>query len=153
VVVPDVIFKKRGTTAGTAKFNTFSGTGTLNFNPVLMEENWDTYIERTVPHEVAHFCVSLYVGIITTRSGRRDHHGQTWKSMMSFFGVKDITRCHNYRVDNVKQKRVTKRFLYTCDCGYQHQIATPTHNKIQRRGEARICKTCNSEIKFVKRIR
>jgi len=150
---PDVLFTIVGRVAGNCSFDNSTGTGVLNFNTVLMEENWETFIEHTVSHEVAHFCTNIYFGFIYTSSGRRQSHGKDWKNMMRFFGVKEISRCHKYRLDNVKQTRKTKRFLYECNCGYQHQIATPTHNKIRYHGQKRICKTCCDEIRFVKRIK
>lgn len=53
--MPTVVYTKRGTTAGTANYRTW----TINLNPVLLVENTDKFIERTVPHELAHLICDL----------------------------------------------------------------------------------------------
>jgi predicted SprT family Zn-dependent metalloprotease len=152
IVLPDVKFTLTGCAAGTSTFYGDETVGVLNFNSVLMEENWEVFIETTVPHEVAHYCSDIYVGTQFTRNKRIISHGSMWKSMMRFFGVKEIKRCHSYRLDNVKQVRKTKRFLYVCEGGHEHQISTVIHNRINK-GEVRVCSKCKTDITFVKRIR
>ena len=145
---PDEIrFDKTGATAGISYFNYHKGSGHLNFNPVLMTENWDHFIDSTVVHEVAHYCVSIYCGYLTSRSGRKQSHGRSWKNMMRFFGITDVQRCHTYDTSTVKRVRKVKRFSYECSCGHDHKLSTRMHNQIVR-GRRRICSKCNSTVEF-----
>ena len=145
--VPEEIrFDKNGTVAGTSCFNYHRGSGHLNFNPELMEKNWDTF-DTTIIHEVAHYCVSIYWGMVVDRRGRRQSHGKAWKSMMRFFGVSDVQRCHTYDTSKIKRARKVKRFGYDCPCGEPHNVSTRMHNQITK-GRTRICSLCNGDIEF-----
>ena len=148
VKLPEEIrFDQKGTVAGISCFNYHQENGYLNFNPVLMAENWDEFFNRTVIHEVAHYCVSLYTGFITTR-GRRSIHGRSWKAMMQFLGAEDISRCHNYDTSNVARRKRVKRFEYECACGFPHPISTRLHNMIERGQTTRICSKCRGTIRY-----
>lgn len=109
---PTIVYKKRGTTAGTANDRTY----TIDLNPTLLMENLDAFIARTVPHEFAH----LVDGIVNphTRMGRkRSVHGPSWKRIMMLFGA-DPSRCHSYDVTNAKQSsRRTTKHVWVCGCG------------------------------------
>jgi len=142
----DINFTVKGKTAGKAYFDYAVGEGHLDFNPVIMEDNWERFIERTVPHEVAHYCVSLYVGYLTSRNGRRICHGKDWKGMMRYFGISDSTRCHSYDTSRVKT-RVQRKWEYKCDCS-THMVSTNLHNKMQR-GQKRHCADCKTNVKWV----
>ena len=115
---PDaILFSKKGTTAGSSIFNYREGIGNLNFNPIIMEDNWDKFIERTVPHEVAHWCVSLLYGRVTTRAGRRVIHGKQWKFMMDLFervSLSEIMLGSKKKEGKIDQKsEKTVKFFYT----------------------------------------
>ncbi len=113
---PAVVYRKRGTTAGTANYQTW----TIDLNPTLLMENQDTFIARTVPHELAHLIdyqlhpENFETRLIRTRTGRlkrskRDVHGATWKRIMIVLGA-DPSRCHDYDVSNAKvHKRGSQR--------------------------------------------
>ncbi len=145
----EILFSKRGTTAGVSHFSYINRSGYLNFNLIIMRENWDKFIKRTVPHEVAHYCVSLLHGRLTSRNGRRVIHGDAWKRMMRFFGVEDSSRCHSYDVSKarVRKPKKQRRWEYKCQCD-THMVSTTIHNKI-RRGSNRICVSCRSRIYHV----
>lgn len=142
--IPDIQFKVKGLVAGYASLNFHTGSCTLDFNEAIMEDNFDDFVDRTVPHEVAHYCSMLLKGQIK-RGSKTEYHGAHWRSIMRFFGVDDIKRCHSYRVDKANRK-MRRRFSYKCDCGYDHQLATVTHNRIQREQKSFICKDCRSTL-------
>ena len=139
---PVIKFTKKGSVAGT-----FSWGGgrelTLNFNMTLLNENFDDFMNSTVPHEVAHFLTYNCYGVIHTRNGNISHHGKEWKKMMGFLGT-EAKRCHSYCVKNSSKRQ--KRWSYTCDCGKDHQVATVTHNRIQKGLRHYTCKSCGGNV-------
>ncbi len=133
--MPTVVYTKRGTTAGTANYRTW----TINLNPVLLVENTDKFIERTVPHELAHLICDLVYPHAhrPTRGVKRDVHGQYWKDIMRTLGVpsNEITRCHSYDVTNAKKK--TSSYQYKCEgCGHVFTLGPKRHAKLQSNSRA-----------------
>ena len=143
---PVIKFNKKGKIAGTFSWGNNKPLE-LNFNMVLLKENFEKFLESTVTHEVAHLLSYDYNGIVYTRNGNISHHGKEWKKMMAFLGV-DAKRCHSYCVKNVIQKSRTRRWSYTCTCGFDHQIATVTHNRIQRGQRSYSCKHCGGKLVY-----
>ncbi len=137
VIRPDVMFGKRGLSAGTCSFNYTTGAGMLNFNRIIMMDNWDAY-DETVIHEVAHWCCSFLYGY-------QVGHGKEWKRMMHFFGAEG-ERCHSYDVSRVRKAR--KTFTYACVCG-KHDISSIRHKRIVESGTKYFCKKCKQDIKYV----
>jgi len=110
----------------------------FRFNPVLLQENYEDYLENTVPHEVAHYITDLVYP-------HAKPHGREWKGVMeSVLGV-SATRCHKYDTTN-SRVRTVRRVAYTCACGHEHNVTVNMHNKILR-GSVRICKKCRTQIK------
>ena len=69
--LPTVGFNQRGKIAGTAHLQ----KNHLKFNPVLLTENQQHFIEDVVPHEVSHLVVyQLY--------GKVRPHGAEWQNTM-----------------------------------------------------------------------
>ena len=141
---PVIKFTKKGVVAGTSSFNYDKGNGTLNFNPIIMRDNWKEF-DQTVVHEVSHYCVSLYCGSLISKNGRRVSHGTSWKNMMYFFG-KNPSRCHGYDVSRAKT-RSQRQWRYECGCQV-HLLSTTMHNKI-RKGSNRVCMSCNISVKYI----
>lgn len=113
IAMPTIKYDKRGTTAGTANYRTW----TVDFNAVLLMQNVDDFIARTVPHELAHLINDQVYPeshqsagtTVVRRGGRlihkrlpRDVHGTSWQSVMRVLGVNDITRCHSYDTTDSK---------------------------------------------------
>ena len=133
---PAIDYDKRGTTAGTA-----SNHYVINLNSVLLMENVDAFIKRTVPHEFAHLVDAIVyphtreTRIVWTRSGRprrskRDLHGRTWKSIMHLFGC-ESSRCHSYDTTNAKVKKVAGH-VYVCrTCKKEMSLGPKRHRKMQ----------------------
>lgn len=139
--MPHVSYKLRGMVAGYAQASLW----TIKLNAQLLIENVDDFIDRTVPHELAHLiCDRVYpqrVGITFARSGRirrqkRESHGYNWQSVMRVLGCDDITRCHTYDVTNSKvQKKNGKQFQYRCTkpgCGVSFPVGPKRHRRLQQ---------------------
>ena len=119
---PHVVYNKRGTTAGTANYRTW----TIDLNAGLLNEHTDAFIARTVPHELAHLITdqmypeSHKQELVWTGKGykrtKREVHGANWQSVMQVLGVADSTRCHSYDVSNVKIHKTTTRYEAQCTC-------------------------------------
>lgn len=118
---PTVIYQKRGTTAGTANYRTW----TIDINPVLLVENFEDMLADTVPHEMAHLITDTVYPeahesgpMQRTRSGwkrgKRSVHGSEWQSVMRVLGV-NPSRCHNYDTTNARTREKTS-YDYKCNC-------------------------------------
>ncbi len=128
---PTVKYTKRGTTAGTANDSTYS----INLNAVLLMENVDAFMGRTVIHEFGH----LVDGIVNpntryrTWGRKRSLHGPTWKAIMRMLGG-PTTTTHSYDTTNSKvKKRGQAKHVWTCSCGSEAgtmKIGAIRHNKM-----------------------
>lgn len=139
--MPTIKFTKRGTTAGTAT----GGHWEVNFNPVLLMENQDDFISRTVPHELAHL-IDYRVNpqnheqqVVWTSRGyrrsKRDVHGADFKFIMSaVLGADNSTRCHEYDVSRARvKKKASFQYRCTCGCGTTTSLGSKRHHKEQNR--------------------
>lgn len=137
IAMPLIKYAKRGTTAGTANYRTW----TVDFNAVLLMQNVEDFIARTVPHELAHL-INDHVypeshesagTTVVRRGGRlirkrlpRDVHGTTWQSVMRVLGVKDITRCHSYDTSDAKVvKSSSRQIKWVCSKCKAELMLTP----------------------------
>ena len=136
--MPRIDFSLKGRCAGQYIFHAFKGQS-LRFNVEMAVQNGQAFIDRTVPHEVAHLVAfHLY--------GPRVNHGYEWQNIMTQYFNTDPSRCHTYDMTNVTVKR-QRRFEYKCDCK-TFQITTVRHNKM-RRGKTYTCRSCREPIKLV----
>lgn len=123
--MPIVQFTVRGTRGG------YCQGVYVNFNPVLLRENTETFIATTVPHEVAHYIQRL-------EYPKSKSHGQEWKYIMRVFRV-EPKRCHNYDVSNARVRRRWKMQGVPAYCGCRvHSITLRKANKVH----AYRCKFC-----------
>jgi predicted SprT family Zn-dependent metalloprotease len=133
---PTIKFAKRGRTAGTAN----PSTNTLNYNTILLMENQDDFVARTVPHEVAHLIdanvnpKNFERDVVRGRNGmlkvtKRDLHGKSFKFIMTtVLGCADGSRCHSYDTTNAAVKRDRIRHTWKCDnCGSVMNLTTHKH--------------------------
>ena len=133
--MPRVIYEKRGTTAGTASYVKWE----IDLNAGLLMRNVEDFIERTVPHELAHLITDRVYpenhhnrGFQITRGGRfkrakRDVHGADWQSVCTVLGMSNITRCHQYDTSETKVvKSNGRQDKWQCGCG---EILTLTPKK------------------------
>ena len=131
---PNVSFKLKGRTAGKACIS----RNEVRYNAVLLEENGETFISRTIPHEVAHFVARAKYGNIKS-------HGYEWQRVMRDFGL-DPSRCHSYDTTNSKQqsKKMSKVFSYKCRCRI-YNLTIIRHRRIAK-GATYTCRTCKSAL-------
>lgn len=126
---PGVSYTLRGKTAGTATYQ----RNRVNFNAELFNQNPESFLARTVPHELAHLLAwQLYQNNRQFRNpinGRIQHHGSHWKSVCKVIGMEDITRCHSYDVS--KTGRKSQQYVWKCDeCGELMSVGRVKHQKM-----------------------
>jgi len=122
--IPHVRFDKRGTTAGTAHYEMLE----LNFNARLLIDNWDEFMNQTIPHEVAHLLKNHIHG--RGKGSFLASHGVAWKRVMRGLGV-EPDRCHAMDVSKVQMPKA--KHIYTCDkCQKELVISSVRHNKMVR---------------------
>ena len=138
---PNVIFTKRGTTAGTAHY----ATHTINFNPELYVRNVDAFLTDTAPHELSHLVA--YQVFSKGRGIRIQPHGEEWKRVMRSLGVTP-SRCHSFDTSEVKQKKNVVRYQYKCSCRSNIMVSSVRHNRAQQ-GAKFVCTKCKQPISFV----
>lgn len=127
---PTIRFNQRGKIAGSARLQ----TNELRFNPVLLKDNQDTFINEVIPHEVSHLLTySLF--------GRVKPHGKEWQSIMiDVFKLQPNTR-HQMDVTKV----TGKTFLYHCQCG-PVELSIRRHNKVVKGKQNYICRRCKNTL-------
>lgn len=109
---PTVRYDLRGTTAGMAYYSQWM----VKFNAILLIENFEEFLEDTVPHEIAHLITEKVYPEAHRRAwgGKSSPHGDQWKSVMRVLGA-DPSRCHSYDVTNARV-RETASYEYQCQC-------------------------------------
>ncbi|SDJ36927.1 SprT protein [Ferrimonas sediminum] len=127
---PQIGFTLRGMSAGAAHL----ADNRLRFNPVLLQENPQAFVDEVVPHEVAHL-------LVWQLHGRVRPHGREWQRMMAeVFDCPPRTR-HSFDVSSVGPAT----FAYRCDC-QTHPLTLRRHNKVQR-GQANYqCRRCGQAL-------
>jgi SprT protein len=124
-------FDLKGRTAGRAWY----ATNTIQINLQLARDNFNDFMEQTIPHEVAHIIARKVYGTLIKP------HGRQWKSVMLFFGC-NPARCHDY---DTQAARKTKRYFYNCECGKKLYLKRKTAAYINNgngNGSGYKCKTC-----------
>lgn len=101
----DIDFELQGTTAGKAWTNR-NGTGRIliSYNLTLAMENQETFLDDTVPHEVAHPVANDFFRL-TYPLGCE--HNDCWSHVMRVFG-KTPRPCHSYDVSNVERVKYAR---------------------------------------------
>lgn len=136
--MPTVEYKKRGATAGTACDRTY----TIDLNSVLLMENIEDFLSRTVIHEFGHLVDGIVNPATRSRgwSRKRSLHGPTWKRIMRMLGG-PTSRCHSYDTTNsAVKKRGQAKHVWTCSCGSPAgimKIGNIRHMKMIAPGSAR----------------
>ncbi len=131
----EIRFDVRGKTAGYFK-QLANGNSLINFNFSLLQTNGESFISRTVPHEVAHLVAYQVHG-----SAIRPH-GREWKAVMQLFKA-DASRCHDYDMSNVVTRQY-RRFEYHCQC-QAHFLTSIRHNRVLS-GQDYLCRKCHQPL-------
>jgi SprT protein len=135
MAVPKVMFTQRGQIAGRASYAAHA----VNFNKVLMVENWADF-DQTIIHEVAHLVTRAVHGRAV------EPHGHQWRNVMVALGG-EPRRCHSYDVESVKIERT--KYRYECpQCGKTFDVGPKIHKKISVLGRTYRCR-CSGAVKFV----
>lgn len=150
---PTIRYTLSGTTAGKAYYKEWM----VNFQPVLMVENWQDFLDETIAHEVSHLVCHARHGII--RQGRnRSIHGYAWKQIMRDLGY-NPQRTHSYDTSNCQSNRGRARgtrmerpFVYKCDC-QEHHLTQIQHRRMKYGYRGRDyklrCRRCKTPIEYM----
>jgi SprT protein len=129
----DITFSMNGRLTSTAG-RAFYKEGRLDFSKVLYAQNVETFLNDTVPHELAH--------IIAYRVYNSSGHDASWKKVMMALGY-EPTRCHSYEV---QQRSSAKVYKYVCGCeGKTHEVSAQRQAWINK-GKTYQCTTCGTRI-------
>jgi SprT protein len=135
--MPMISLRLRGGVAGRANASLWL----VKYNPEIYINNKQAFIDRTVPHELAHLINRTINGNLVKT------HGKEWRSIMRQLGVKDITRCHSYNIEGIKVNR-ERPFVYTCSCK-EWKLTSLIHRKILM-GQNRRCPHCRDIVVFLR---
>jgi SprT protein len=136
--LPEVRFDLRGKAAGMVLFRA-NCHAIIRYNRILLNENGNTFIERTVPHEVAHLVAREVHGPCIKP------HGEQWRAIMAFFGA-DSSRCHSFPVKEQNRRRM-RYFHYRCGC-QDHRLSAIRHHR-HLAGVTYLCRRCGSALRWV----
>jgi len=137
---PTLVFRQMGRRAGLCSTNRTTKACTVSINPDFFANQHEQMINRTVPHEVAHYVSHVVYG--PEGSG----HGYRWQSVMRVLGVADSNRCHTYSLEGIKTRQVNKPYAYKCSCMI-HKETAHIHNKIQC-GRIYTCRKCRQKLVY-----
>lgn len=134
---PEIGFKLRGRSAGTAHLQ----LNKLRFNPVLLTENQQAFIDEVVPHEICHLlCFQLF--------GKVKPHGKEWQSLMkTLFSLVPRTT-HSFDTTSLSVTQID----YLCGCGHI-KLSIRRHNKVCRGQTQYRCKRCQQILKMANSTR
>lgn len=118
----------------------------VTFNETLLIENYDAFMNDTVPHELAHIVVSyIYRGY---RKQPRPH-GNEWKRVVVQLGG-IAQRTHSFSTKNIKTRK-QNRYTYKCPCcGKEYDLSATRHNRIM--AGQRYFDSCRAPLVFVKSL-
>jgi SprT protein len=129
-MLPKINFNQKGKIAGCARLQ----KNELRFNPILLDDNVDAFLEEVVPHEVCHLLAYWLFGKVRP-------HGKEWQNLMfKLFSLKGQTY-HQMDVTKVKGKS----FYYQCQCG-PIELGIRRHNKVINGKQIYVCKKCRSPL-------
>lgn len=129
---PVVKLNQRGKAAGTA----YLMRNEVRFNYHMYCQNPQLFVDRVVPHEIAHLIVYHLYGN-TVRP-----HGKQWQNVMQdVFGV-PAERTHNFTPAPPKNV-----FTYQCAC-QTHELSIRRHKRILQGGQY-VCKLCKSALVII----
>ena len=149
--IPQIIVKHSiGRKFGTA--NRIHKTITLN-KDLCNEKYWTEMLDDTLPHEVSHLVAPLIYDSWRhgPDRGRGWGHGNAWRECMRVLGL-EPNRCGQLDTETLKEltlRSVPRKYVYKCGCGKQFNLTAILHNRIQRDGRSRICRSCKSTIAYL----
>lgn len=135
---PTVSYDLCGTTAGQA----FIHKNYIKINAVLLVENVDEMLNRTVPHELAHLATQSIYPEAHRRgfASKRRPHGAEWQSIMRVLGA-DASRCHSYNTSNSAVKRSNRAYFEVkcVECQHIYKLGPVRAQRFQTNSSAIWC--------------
>lgn len=131
--LPNVNYAVKGLKAGVA----YLQQNEIRLNPVLLEENGQSFIQQVIPHELAHL-------LVYQQYGRVQPHGKEWKMVMEKVLNVPAETYHCFDTRNVQGQQ----FRYTCNC-QTHRLSIRRHNAILRHNRQYLCKKCHQPLRFL----
>ena len=110
----------------------------IRYNGQLLNENGETFLQQTIPHEVAHVVAYRLHG------HKIRPHGQEWQQVMALFGA-EARRCHQFDTRQ-SQSRQLRQFDYRCGCR-DHRLSSIRHNRATR-GQVYLCRQCGQSLEY-----
>ncbi|WP_298773213.1 SprT family zinc-dependent metalloprotease [uncultured Shewanella sp.] len=123
-------FKLRGKCAGMAHLH----HNHLRFNPKLLANNSDAFLNEVVPHEVCHLLVYQLFGKVKP-------HGKEWQHMMQHLFSLTPRTTHDFDISGSTERQ----FLYQCHCGTV-KLSLRRHNKVVRGQTQYRCRRCKIQL-------
>lgn len=156
IPLPKIVFARLGTCAGRC-----SATKAIFWiNSDYFADYYNEQLNKTVPHEFAHY-VNIFLNGIEreyytrrtqvgyVRKLRQIHHGDKWREVMNWLGMPWADRCHTFDSSKAKLRHVEKPFRYKCGCqGVNHDVTAKIHVNQQTKNGYK-CKKCRCGITFV----
>lgn len=128
---PEVRYDLKGHTAGMANADYIRLNLQLLSNPAYTED----MINNTIPHEVAHV-------VVRQTWPRAQGHGNEWKRMMYYLGLK-AERCHQY--ETVAARKKARPYTYYCKCAEPHKVTATLHRRMKQ-GRTYTCRRCGYRL-------
>ena len=133
----EICFDLKGKAAGSVRL--IRGSDPLiRYNGQLLKENGETFLQQTIPHEVAHVVAYRLHG------QRIRPHGPEWQQVMALFGA-EASRCHQFDTRQSKSRQL-RQFDYRCGCR-SHQLSSIRHNRVTR-GQVYLCRQCGQSLEY-----
>jgi SprT protein len=129
---PKICYDVRGRIAGVCR----SERCEIGINPILLVENFTSFINQTIGHEYAHHVQRILFP-------HSKAHGREWRYCMRLLGL-DSNRCHDYNVANATCRHHQK-YEVSCACK-THLVTIRVLSKI-RAGNKYFCKLCKAQVK------
>ncbi|MBO77924.1 MAG: hypothetical protein CME17_10870 [Gemmatimonadetes bacterium] len=100
---------------------------TIWLNSDFLNHHGQDFIDRTVPHELAHIVDQIVNGMAYTRTMRRVLHGPSWRAIMRDMGC-DPKRCHSY--DQSASGRIKQLFVWENEGGELMPLTPIRHKRM-----------------------
>lgn len=130
---PVIRFTQRGKIAGSARMQSWE----IRYNPILLAENPQAFLNEVVPHELAHLLTYACYGKVRP-------HGPEWQKMMTEVFHVPARTTHSFDVSSVSGRT----FRYRCQCR-EHQLTVRRHHKILRQQAIYHCMQCHQPLTLV----
>lgn len=113
----------------------------IRYNPWLFAKYYQSSLEQTVPHEVAHYIADCLWDIKSIKP-----HGKEWKSVVTALGGSPVAT-GKYSLQGIPVKQY-QRFAYKCGCKTHHLTAI-RHSRIVSAKASYHCRLCKQSLRAI----